>query len=75
MAKDPICGMDVDEKNAEFMVHLQHETFYFCCERCKEAFEKERGLLKSDEKIWKRFLTWLARGGGKAFGGKPPKCH
>lgn len=75
MAKDPICGMEVDEKNAEAMLHLHHETFYFCSEQCKEAFEKEIRLLKSDEKMWNRFLKWLARGGGKAFGWKPPKCH
>lgn len=75
MAKDPICGMDIDEKDVNVMLHLHHETFYFCSEECKEAFEKEIGLLKSDERIWNRFLTWLAHGGGKAFGGKPPKCY
>lgn len=75
MAKDPICRMEVREEGAEFMVHIEHETFYFCSENCKDAFEKEVGLLKSDEWGWRRFLNWLAHGGGKAFGSKPTKCH
>lgn len=75
MAKDPVCGMEVDEKDAGVIVHLHSETFYFCSERCKEEFEKEVCHLKSDANLWKRFITWLAKGGGKAFGNKPPKCH
>ena len=37
MKKDPICGMDVDEKtglNAE----LNGETYYFCSEHCRKKF-------------------------------------
>jgi len=39
MAKDPICGMQVDEKKA---VKSQHEgqTYYFCCPGCKTTFDK-----------------------------------
>ena len=40
MAKDPICNMEVEEEKAEFVIHIHHETFYFCSERCKEEFEK-----------------------------------
>ena len=37
MAKDPICGMMVDETSA---LHAERngETFYFCCEHCREKF-------------------------------------
>lgn len=77
MAKDPICGMGVKEEGAQFMVHIGHETFYFCSEACKEAFEREMGLVKPRKKagLWNRFLTWLSSGAEKESGGKSPKCH
>ena len=41
MAKDPVCGMNVDEnKAAESAVH-KGKTYYFCSARCKTSFEKE----------------------------------
>jgi P-type Cu+ transporter len=30
MAKDPVCGMTVDEKEAAGMVSYQGQTYYFC---------------------------------------------
>ncbi|MCP8304645.1 MAG: YHS domain-containing protein [archaeon] len=48
MAKDPVCGMDVDEKKAKYKTeYLSDEgetyfkTYYFCSEHCKEEFEKD----------------------------------
>ncbi len=40
MAKDPICGMIVDEATA---LHAERdgETFYFCCEHCRKKFLDE----------------------------------
>lgn len=37
MAKDPICGMTVDEATS---LHAQRDgqTFHFCCERCRKTF-------------------------------------
>lgn len=77
MAKDPICGMDVNEEGAEFMVHIDHETYYFCSEECKDRFERDMGLMKPEKKggRWNRFLSWLSGGAEKELGGKPPKCH
>ena len=40
MAKDPVCGMDVDEKTAQWKSEYQGKTYYFCAERCKQAFDK-----------------------------------
>jgi YHS domain-containing protein len=39
MAKDPICGMDVDEKTAKYTSEHMGKTYYFCAAGCKEAFE------------------------------------
>ena len=41
MAKDPVCGMDVDEKTAAATAEYQGTTYYFCAPGCKKAFEKE----------------------------------
>jgi YHS domain-containing protein len=41
MAKDPVCGMEVDPARAAATVEYQGETYYFCSPGCKAAFEKE----------------------------------
>ena len=40
MAKDPVCGMMVDEKKAKFKSDYNGKTFYFCAASCKETFDK-----------------------------------
>jgi len=40
MAKDPICGMDVDENTAKWTSKYKGKVYYFCAERCKQAFDK-----------------------------------
>lgn len=41
MAKDPVCGMEVDEEKAQAKSEYQGKTYYFCSEHCKMQFEKE----------------------------------
>ncbi|MDP2604969.1 MAG: YHS domain-containing protein [Deltaproteobacteria bacterium] len=41
MAKDPVCKMDVDEKKAVATSTREGETYYFCAQGCKNAFDKE----------------------------------
>jgi YHS domain-containing protein len=40
MARDPVCGMTVDEETAKWTSEYQGKTYYFCNERCKLGFEK-----------------------------------
>jgi len=40
MAKDPVCGMMVDEKSAKWKSVYGGKTYYFCNESCKRAFDK-----------------------------------
>ncbi|HEY3132730.1 MAG TPA: permease [Acidobacteriota bacterium] len=40
MAKDPVCGMQVDERTAAAKTEYKGKTYYFCSGRCKETFEK-----------------------------------
>jgi YHS domain-containing protein len=41
MAKDPICGMMVDEKKAKFKSDYNGKTYYFCAPSCKATFDKD----------------------------------
>ena len=41
MAKDPVCGMDVDEKTATLKSEYKGQTYYFCSPGCKKAFDEE----------------------------------
>ncbi|HEY3314886.1 MAG TPA: YHS domain-containing protein [Bacillota bacterium] len=41
MAKDPVCGMTVDEGKAAATAEYQGQTYYFCSAACKAEFEKD----------------------------------
>ncbi len=40
MAKDPICGMEVDWKKAKFSAVRDGKKYYFCSKNCYEKFRK-----------------------------------
>ncbi len=40
MAKDPICGMTVDEKKAKLVSQHAGASYYFCSPGCKSTFDK-----------------------------------
>ena len=39
--KAPICGMGIDQENAEHITEYKGEKYYFCCSGCLENFESE----------------------------------
>jgi YHS domain-containing protein len=41
MARDPICGMNVDENKAAGTAIHNGKTYFFCSAGCKAKFEKE----------------------------------
>lgn len=41
MAKDPVCNMEVDEKEAAATSEYQGNKYYFCAPGCKRAFDAE----------------------------------
>jgi Cu+-exporting ATPase len=43
MAKDPVCGMNGDEKKASQKAEHGGKTFYFCSPGCKTSFVKNPG--------------------------------
>jgi YHS domain-containing protein len=40
MVKDPVCGMNVEQKTARFKSEYKGKTFYFCNQACKATFDK-----------------------------------
>ncbi|MEM1994159.1 MAG: YHS domain-containing protein [Nitrososphaerales archaeon] len=40
MARDPVCGMEVDEKHTSFKSLYKNVAYYFCCKPCKDTFDK-----------------------------------
>ena len=40
MAKDLVCGMEVDEKTAAAKSEYMGKTYYFCAPGCKKAFDE-----------------------------------
>lgn len=41
MAKDPVCGMDVDPASAAGSSEYKGKTYYFCAMSCKKSFEED----------------------------------
>jgi len=41
MAKDPVCDMDVDPKQAAGKSEYKGQTYYFCSPGCKKQFDKD----------------------------------
>lgn len=40
-ARDPICGMTVDEPSAKHKSEFRGNAYYFCCAGCKQTFDKQ----------------------------------
>lgn len=41
VARDPVCGMTVDERKAKLRSEHEGRTFYFCSASCKASFDKD----------------------------------
>ena len=41
MVRDPVCGMQIDEKKAAGKSEYKGKTYYFCSPGCKGSFDKE----------------------------------
>jgi len=40
MVKDPVCGMQVDERHAVATTNYKGRPYYFCSTSCKAQFDK-----------------------------------
>ena len=41
MAKDPVCGMEVNPVTAKQKAEYQGKTYYFCAPGCKKDFDRD----------------------------------
>jgi Cu+-exporting ATPase len=41
MAVDPVCNMEVDERDTKFNSQYGNQTYYFCSEECKDTFDNK----------------------------------
>ncbi len=41
MAKDLVCGMEVDPETAPAKSEYEGKTYYFCARGCKVAFDRD----------------------------------
>jgi len=51
MAKDPVCGMYVDENKTPFKVERGGVVYYFCSQNCLDTFLKPEKELKYLKKM------------------------
>ena len=56
MTKDPICGMQVDDKTGLTLIH-KGDTLLFCSSSCMEKFAKENKIAKECDKIIEKVAT------------------
>ena len=73
---DPVCGMAVVTGQADILTIVKGQTYYFCAEGCRQAFEEnpQKFLDPKPAKrkgLWGRYMDRLQ----KATGGKAQKCH
>ena len=73
---DPVCGMAVVTGQADILTIVKGQTYYFCTEDCRKAFEKnpQKYIDSKPAKrkgLWGRYMDRLQ----KATGGKAQKCH
>ena len=48
MAKDPVCGMEVDEAKASGSSTYKDKNYYFCASHCKKAFDANPEQLRRE---------------------------
>ena len=40
MTIDPVCGMEIEEREAKSTSTYDGETYYFCSETCRKQFDR-----------------------------------
>ena len=73
---DPVCGMAVVADMNDILTTIRGQTYYFCAEGCRQAFEENPQKFLDSKRtkrkgVWGRYMDRLQ----KATGGKAQKCH
>ena len=56
MARDPVCGMEVDEKKAKFRLVRGGKKYYFCSKNCYDKFSNQEKASLSKKTINEKSL-------------------
>jgi YHS domain-containing protein len=40
MAMDPVCGINVDDRNPEFETRFAGKKYFFCSDECRKEFDE-----------------------------------
>jgi Cu+-exporting ATPase len=50
LARDPVCGMDVEIARAAASTDYEARTYYFCSLQCKQDFERQPEMYAGHER-------------------------
>lgn len=56
MARDPVCGMEVDDNITKYRAIYEGKVYYFCSSSCQKEFEKEPRKYTLNE-VRERYMT------------------
>lgn len=81
VAKDPVCGMDVDTESGNLHYDYKGITYFFCCEHCLKKFSKEperyisrTGQVESEEDMSKKEITYTCPMHPEVKSSQPGSC-
>lgn len=80
---DPVCGMEVDEKESSVSQFYKGRAYFFCSEACFRSFSADPEKYASEAEAKAReggekggfFSRWIKKLGESASKSPPPKCH
>lgn len=74
MAKDPVCGMEVDPRGAAAESDYGETTYYFCSAGCKRKFELNPGRFDERQREERPYVCPMDREVHQPDPGACPKC-
>ncbi|MFH1490022.1 MAG: YHS domain-containing protein [Pseudomonadota bacterium] len=79
-AVDPVCGMDVEPGRTKLVSVHKGQSYWFCAEACRRAFEADPKKYLEPKPVKKkgwvgRYLDRIAKTNEKEFGCAGPRCH
>jgi len=73
MARDPVCGMGVDEQTAAYKVIRENKVYYFCSSMCQTEFNKNPNKYVQQAAVESRHATHYGGYCGVSGCGKPAR--
>jgi P-type Cu+ transporter len=51
LARDPVCGAEVEEDEAAATAVYQDKDYFFCSSECKEKFDRDPGAFAAEKRL------------------------